>query len=132
MAQVRGIGGIFFKSKDPESLYAWYEKHLGIHAKPGQGASFAMNSMPGGETAWSIFPTTTTYLKDSKSDFMINYIVDDLAAILEQMRSAGVAVDEHTESADFGNFGWIYDPDGNRIELWEPIPAPTSLPEIVD
>ena len=63
---------------------------------------------------------------------MINYIVDDLAALLEQLRADGVAVDEHTESCDFGNFGWVSDLDGNRIELWEPKPAPTSLPEIVD
>ena len=132
MAQVRGIGGIFFKSKDPESLYAWYEKHLGIKAKPGEGASFAINSVPGAQTIWSIFPNTTDYMKDSKAPFMINYIVDDLASFLDELRAQGVAVDEHTESADFGNFGWVSDPEGNRIELWEPKPAPTSLPEIVD
>ncbi len=132
MAQARGIGGIFFKSKDPQQLYAWYEKHLGITAKPGVGASFPMNSVPDGQTVWSIFPNTTDYMKDSKAEFMINYIVDDLASILEKLRAEGVSVDEHTESADFGKFGWITDPDGNRIELWEPKPAPTSLPEIVD
>ncbi len=132
MAQVRGIGGIFFKSQNPESLYAWYEKHLGIKAKPGSGAFFPMNSVPGAQTVWSIFPQTTEYMKDSKSGFMVNYIVDDLASTLEQLRIAGVAVDDHTESSDFGNFGWVSDPDGNRVELWEPKPAPTSLPEIVD
>ena len=131
MAQVRGIGGIFFKSKDPQSLYAWYEEHLGIKFTPGQGASFPVYPIPGALTAWSIFPSTTTYLKDSKAEFMINYLVDDLASMLDQLRAAGVAVDDHTEFSDFGNFGWITDPDGNRIELWEPKVAPT-LPEIVD
>lgn len=124
MAQVRGIGGIFFKSGNPESLYAWYEQHLGIAGKPGQGAFFpwraADNTGKEEMTVWSIFPESTKYMKDSKANFMVNYIVDDLDALLAELKAAGVTVDEHVERHDYGNFGWITDPDGNRIELWEP------------
>ncbi len=124
MAQVRGIGGIFFKSKDPKSLYSWYKQHLGIAATPGEGAMFHWRSLDGQETdemtVWSIFPDSTTYLKNSKAEFMVNYIVDNLDELMAELKAAGVEVDDNIEHYDYGNFGWITDPDGNRIELWEP------------
>ena len=124
MARVRGIGGIFFKSDNPEALYAWYEKHLGITGRPNEGAMFAWRRPEDASkeelTVWSIFPASTKYFDPSKAQFMMNYIVDDLDATLAELRAAGVQVDERVERHDYGNFGWIMDPDGNRIELWEP------------
>lgn len=130
MKHVTGIGGIFFKSESPEQLYQWYEKHLGIKRDAhGQGASFdwrelksADGSEPGPKatTAWSIFPHTTKYLGAGKAGIMINYRVDNLDALLAELKEAGVAVDPHREEAEYGRFAWITDPDGNRIELWEP------------
>ena len=124
MAKVRAIGGIFFKSPDEKKLYAWYEKHLGIAAKPGEGVTFpwrrADDASQEEMTVWSIFPATTKYFKDSKAEFMVNYIVDDLDATLAELRAAGAAVDDNVESYEYGRFGWITDPDGNRIELWQP------------
>ena len=130
MKRVTGIGGIFFKSEKPDQLYEWYEKHLGIKRDAhGQGASFewrelkaADGSEPGptGTTAWSIFPHSTKYLGASKAGFMVNYRVDNLDALLDEMKTAGVEVDPHREDADYGRFAWVTDPDGNRIELWEP------------
>jgi len=124
MAKVLGIGGIFFKSQDANNLYGWYEKNLGIAGKAGVGAMFPWRHAddPNQEetTVWSIFPSTTKYLKDSKAEFMVNYIVDDLDGVLAQLRGAGAAVDDNVESHEYGKFGWATDPDGNRIELWQP------------
>jgi predicted enzyme related to lactoylglutathione lyase len=124
MAKVRGIGGIFFKSENPERLYAWYEKHLGIAGKPNTGAMFPWRSTDDAAseeiTVWSIFPASTKYFDPGKAPFMMNYIVEDLDTLLAELRAQGVAVDERVERHEYGNFGWIMDPDGNRIELWEP------------
>lgn len=128
MARVRGIGGIFFKSENPGALYAWYEKHLGIKARQGEGANFIWRRAddPSKEemTAWAIFPTSTKYFQPAKAGFMLNYIVDNLDETLKALREDGVQVDEKVEEYDYGKFGWIMDPDGNRIELWEPKPQP--------
>jgi catechol 2,3-dioxygenase-like lactoylglutathione lyase family enzyme len=130
MKRVTGIGGIFFKSENPEELYQWYEKHLGTQREAhGQGASFEWRELrdgagngPGAKalTAWSIFPRSTKYFGTSKADFMVNYRVDDLDALLEELKQAEVQIDPHREDYDYGRFAWITDPDGNRIELWEP------------
>ncbi|MBZ5570334.1 MAG: VOC family protein [Acidobacteriia bacterium] len=125
MKRVSGIGGIFFKSDDPEKLYQWYEKHLGVVREPhGQGAAFhwrdAKNQEKIGLTAWSIFPQQSRYFDPSRASFMINYRVDDLDALLKALKEEGVEVDPHREDYDYGRFAWITDPDGNRIELWEP------------
>ncbi len=130
MKRVTGIGGVFFKSERSEQLYEWYEKHLGIRRDPhGQGASFewrelqaADGSEPGPKalTAWAIFPHTTKYFGPGPAPFMVNYRVDDLDALLAELKSAGVAIDPRREDSDYGRFAWITDPDGNRIELWEP------------
>jgi catechol 2,3-dioxygenase-like lactoylglutathione lyase family enzyme len=130
MKRVPGVGGIFFKSDNPEDLYQWYEKHLGVHRDPyGQGESFEWREFqdsagyePGakGSTAWSVFSRTTKYSGSSKADFMVNYRVDNLDALLEELKQMRVQVDPHREEYDCGGFAWITDPDGNRIELWEP------------
>ena len=124
MPRVVGIGGVFFKSDDPKALYSWYAKHLGIEARPNEGGAFAWRRPddPSKEetTVWSIFPSTTKYFGQSRLGCMLNYIVEDLDGLLRQLRAEGVAVDERVEEADYGKFGWITDPDGNRIELWEP------------
>jgi predicted enzyme related to lactoylglutathione lyase len=130
MKRVTGIGGIFFKSENPKQLYEWYEKHLGIQREShGQGAEFhwretkaADGTEPGPDatTVWSIFPQATKYLGTGKNGLMINYRVDDIDTLLEDLKKSGVEIDPHREDADYGRFAWITDPDGNRVELWEP------------
>jgi predicted enzyme related to lactoylglutathione lyase len=125
MKRVTGIGGIFFKSEDPERLYRWYEKHLGIVREPhGQGSVFHWKEAGDPEkdcqTAWAIFPASTKYFDPSRAGHMINYLVDDLDGLLAALKAEGVQIDPHREDADYGRFAWIMDPDGNRIELWEP------------
>ena len=123
MQRVTGIGGVFFKSKDPEKLYAWYEKHLGIKRDPAAGGvSFRwdQDKAGAGMTAWAIFPDTTKYFQPSRANLMINYRVADIDALLEVLRQEGVEIDPHREDFDYGRFAWIMDPDGNRLELWEP------------
>ena len=125
MERVTGVGGIFFKSEDPERLYRWYEQHLGIHRTPdGMGAVFEWRAPDDadkkGMTVWSIFPRNTKYFDPSSSAFMINYRVEDLDSLLEELKKECVHIDPHREDYDYGRFAWIMDPDGNRIELWEP------------
>jgi predicted enzyme related to lactoylglutathione lyase len=125
MKRVTGIGGIFFKSEDPDRLYQWYEQHLGIRRGPdGSGAAFEWREPDDadkkGMTIWSIFPRSTEYFDPSSSAFMINYRVEDLDALLEALKAEGVQIHPHREDYEYGRFAWIMDPDGNRIELWEP------------
>ena len=124
MKRVVGIGGVFIKSKNPEELRAWYKKHLGLEFDDYGSVTFGCPEDEAdrskAQTVWSLFPTDTKYFDPSTASFMINYRVDDLKALLEQLRSEGVAVEEHTEEFDYGRFGWVMDPEGNRIELWEP------------
>ena len=126
MARIRGIGGIFFKSPNPEALREWYAKHLGIVSNGEQGTMFPSHQpeSPYADncTAWCIFPASTTYFQPSQSSLMVNYVVDDLHAVLDALRNEGVWVDPKVDEYDYGKFGWIMDPDGNRIELWEPLP----------
>jgi predicted enzyme related to lactoylglutathione lyase len=120
--RVTGFGGLFFKSADPERLYQWYEKHLGIQRNE-YGVSFQWAEDPGaaeGFTAWAIFPATSNYFDPGKAPFMMNLRVEGLKELLAKLRREGVWVDEKYEEHEYGNFGWIMDPDGNRIELWEP------------
>jgi len=121
---------ILFKAKDPQKLSAWYTKHLGI-APAGDGVvSFRWRSaapIRTGYTVWSLFPETTRYFDPSPAPFMINYRVANLDAVLAALRHEGVTVDERTEKSEFGRFGWVTDPEGNRIELWEP-PNGSSTP----
>ena len=126
MAKVRGIGGVFFKSENPEALRAWYAKHLGIVSDGESGTIFQwkQDDSPVDEnvTAWSIFPASTAYFGKPESRFMFNYIVDDLHEMLKTLKEEGVWVDPKVDEAEYGKFGWIMDPEGNRIELWEPLP----------
>ena len=122
--RVTGIGGIFFKAKNPVSLRAWYKQHLGIDIQPWGGAAFHWKSEqnPTGEgtTAWSIFNDTTKYFEPSKASFMINYRVENLDELLRLLRAEGCSVDSKTDESEYGKFGWVMDPEGNRIELWQP------------
>ena len=131
MKRVTGIGGVFFKAKDPEAMNRWYRDNLGIDAGE-YGATFnwrdAEDPSKEGQTAWCAFPADTNYFNPSTSPFMINYRVADLEGLLNELRSAGVWVDEKVESYDYGKFGWIMDPEGNRIELWEPIDSALNDP----
>ncbi len=114
---------MFLKSADQKRLSAWYADQLGIQQDT-YGGRFKWRSFedPNREqvTAWSIFPATSTYFDPSGAPFMINYIVDDLDAILAKLGANGVRIDPKRESADYGRFAWVFDPDGNKIELWEP------------
>ncbi len=119
MERVVGIGGVFIKSSNPDALRAWYRDHLGMDIQAWGGMSFPWNT-PDGATIWSVFDAGSTYFAPSTAPFMVNYRVKDLHAVLAALRAEGCEVDEKTDSSDFGKFGWVMDPDGNRIELWEP------------
>jgi catechol 2,3-dioxygenase-like lactoylglutathione lyase family enzyme len=121
MARVTGIGGIFFKSADIAKLGAWYRDHLGIEINE-NSANFTWRGDDGspGMTVLGLFAKDDTYFGNGTASFMINYRVDDLNAMLAQLRAAGVTVDDKVEDHDYGRFGWFTDPDGNRVELWEP------------
>lgn len=122
LEQVTGIGGVFFKVNDPKGMTAWYRTNLGIQSKGGY-ADFTWREKDRpeeiGHTAWRIFPTNTAYFGQSLSSLMINYRVANLDRMLEQLRKGGVKV-EKVENYDFGRWAWVMDPEGNRIELWEP------------
>ena len=122
MKRVTGLGGIFIKAKDQAALSAWYKKHLGIDIEPWGGTTFRWDDpdQEFGCTVWSLFPAKTTYFRPSKQRFMVNYRVANLARLLKQLKKEGCEVDEKSESSEFGKFGWVMDPEGNRIELWEP------------
>ncbi len=124
MKRVTGIGGIFFKAQDPQALGAWYRQHLGIGVEDWGGAAFRWaspdNPSGTGTTVWSPFKADTSYFAPSLASFMINYRVDDLHALLAPLRAEGCQVDDKVEESEFGKFGWVFDPEGNKIELWEP------------
>ncbi|MDC8759546.1 VOC family protein [Janthinobacterium fluminis] len=121
MAKVLGVGGIFFKSKDPNGLLAWYQQHLGLPRESSDYANFFPKMMPqGGCTVFSPFEDATTYFSPSESGFMFNLVVDDLDGALRQVRLAGAELVGKIASYEYGRFGWFLDPDGNKVELWEP------------
>ncbi len=123
--KVTGLGGVFFKCEDPKKQREWYGKFLGVETEDWGGTGFRWH--PLGEpdvtasTSWSPFKKDTQYFNPSKKDFMINYRVDDLQAILERIKAAGGQVVGEIEEYEYGKFGWVVDPEGNKIELWEPI-----------
>ena len=123
--QVTGIGGVFFKARDPGALAAWYRAHLGVPAREGEThALFTAPDATGApvQTVWSAFPAQTDYFGPGSAGFMINYRVADLDAMLAQLRAAGAPVDDRIEESEYGRFGWATDPEGNRFELWQPPP----------
>lgn len=121
LPRATGIGGLFFKSQDPEALKAWYEKNLGLPVDP-WGCTFWWKDAAGNNcsTQWSVMPADTSYFEPSGSSFMQNFRVNDLDALLVKLEAAGVWIAEKRESYEYGKFAWIQDPDGNKIELWEP------------
>lgn len=124
MKKVTGIGGIFFKCKDANKMKDWYNNHLGLKANE-YGATFEWreesDSTKKGSTQWSPFAETTKYFAPSTKEFMINYRVADLEALVEELKKEGVTIVDKIESYDYGKFIHIMDPEGNKIELWEPI-----------
>ena len=126
-----GVGGVFFRSKNPGRLGQWYSDTLGLQVEnwgDTHGTSFAPSDMPATAfTVWSAFSAKTKYFGDSGQGHMINLVVDDLDAALENVREAGAEVLDDREEADFGRFGWFVDPDGNRVELWQP-PEEAEVP----
>ena len=122
--RVLGVGGIFFRSADPARLGTWYKENLGFQVEEWgdtRGTSFSPADMPPGSfTVWSAFAAKTEYFGPSGQGYMINLVVDDLDAALDRVAAGGAKVLEEREDHDFGRFGWFVDPDGNRVELWEP------------
>ncbi len=122
MKRVTGLGGVFFKTADPKKMKEWYGKHLGLQVDE-YGASFRSidfdTNVPA-TTAWSPFKEDTTYFSPSEKPFMFNYRVENLVALLKVLKEEGVQIIGEIEEYPYGKFGWIMDPEGNKIELWEP------------
>lgn len=124
MKRVTGIGGVFFKAENPDAIKEWYDKHLGIEQTPyGSTFHWRNNDAPEerGSTSWSPFEAETKYFAPSQKQWMINYRVENLVELLDVLRSEGVIVIGGIEEYEYGKFGWILDPEGNKIELWEPV-----------
>ena len=123
MRRVTGIGGIFFKSRDPQALTEWYRVHLGVQPEDWGGVVFRWADDPAsghGSTTWNPFPADTTYFAPGTSSFMINYRVADLRALMAALQAEGCQVDGEIQESEYGKFGWVIDPEGNKVELWEP------------
>ena len=125
--RVTGIGGIFFTAGDPRALGDWYRRHLGIDVQEWGGAAFdwtdADGRPVGGTTAWSLRPAGDDAFAPGGASFMVNYRVADLRALLQALRDEGCNVVGDTEESEYGRFGWVVDPEGNKVELWEPPPG---------
>ena len=125
MKRVTGIGGVFFKARDAVALRAWYQKHLGIDVQSWGGAAFSWADAEGrptpGTTAWSIDAAESKHFAPSNASFMVNYRVADLHALVKALKDEGCAVLEKVEESEFGKFAWVMDPEGNKVELWEPL-----------
>ena len=122
MAKAVGVGGVFLKARDPQALSAWYAANLGISTEDGGSLVFA-GPEAAGMTVFAHFPAETRYFGDGPQSFMVNFRVDDLDGLLAKLAEAGVRIDPKRESFDYGHFAWIWDPEGNRIELWQPLPT---------
>lgn len=123
MKKVTGIGGVFFKCKDPKAMKEWYKKHLGVGTAD-YGATFEWKdiaeSTKNGSTTWSVFSETSKTFDPSTKDFMINYTVADLEALVQELKKDGVTILDNIETYDYGKFVHILDPEGNKIQLWQP------------
>lgn len=121
MAKVVGVGGVFFKCNDPEKLGSWYQQWLGLPVEPPHGANFRSDTVPvGGLTVWGPFTKDTEYFDPSTREFMINLMVDDLDGALAQVVAGGAEVVGEIMEESYGRFGWFIDPEGTKVELWEP------------
>ena len=120
--RVTGLGGIFFKCDDPDKIKNWYNKHLGLNTDQ-YGCSFWWKDKQGNDalTQWSPMSKDTTYFEPSQKQFMMNFRVENLKELLATLKKEGVTVIDKIEEFDYGKFGWILDPEGNKIELWEPV-----------
>jgi predicted enzyme related to lactoylglutathione lyase len=123
MKRVTGIGGIFFMAKDAPALQAWYKRHLGIDVQEWGGASFSWSDADGkpaaGTTIWSVSPIGSSHFAPG-IPFMVNYRVDDLHEVVKLLREEGCNVLDKIDESDYGKFGWVIDPEGNKVELWQP------------
>ena len=125
MKRVTGIGGIFFKAKDPKALGAWYKRHLGIDVQEWGGASFDWSDGEGkpigGTTAWCLASAQSVQFAPSTASFMVNYRVEDLITLVQVLRDEGCNVLEKVDDSEYGKFAWVIDPEGNKAELWQPL-----------
>jgi len=129
MQRVQGIGGIFIRARDKDALVAWYRDNLGVPAEVWGGAIFRwaeQHDAGQASTVWSIFKQDTTYFGPAMPGFMLNFRVADLDAMLAQLRSNGANVDDEVSDSEYGKFGWVTDPEGNRVELWQPPREPEA------
>ena len=124
MKRVTGIGGIFFKARDPQVLQEWYRDHLGIDVQTWGGTQFSWNDGSGapvtGSTIWSIAASNAENFEPSQAPFMVNYRVEDARALAELLRDEGCNVLDEIHESEFGVFAWVLDPEGNKVELWQP------------
>ena len=118
MAKVVGIGGVFFKAEDPKAVRDWYNRVLGFEISEWGGAVWP--HLANGQSTWSVFPATSDYFGPSTSPFMVNYIVDDLDGVLAKARAEGSEPVGEPTNDEYGRFGWLMDPAGVKIELWQP------------
>ena len=127
MKRVTGIGGIFFYAKDPVALRDWYKQHLGIDVQDWGGTVFTWADAAGapmkGTTVWFIAAAESDHFAPSKASFMVNYRVEDLSSLLQALREEGCNVLDKTDDSEYGKFGWVIDPEGNKVELWQPPPG---------
>ena len=124
MQRVTGIGGIFFKAKDAPALRAWYQRHLGIDVQAWGGTAFTWTDGDGqpvaGTTVWSVGPEDSAQFAPSPAAFMVNYRVEDLPGLVKVLREEGCQVLDKTDESEYGKFAWVIDPEGNKVELWQP------------
>jgi predicted enzyme related to lactoylglutathione lyase len=124
MKRVTGIGGIFFKAKDAPALQAWYKRHLGIDVQDWGGTAFRWTDSQGkpvaGTTIWSIGPASGDAFAPSQSPFMVNYRVEDARALAKVLKEEGCQVLDKIDDSEYGVFAWVIDPEGNKVELWQP------------
>jgi predicted enzyme related to lactoylglutathione lyase len=127
MRRVTGIGGIFFKARDAVALRTWYQRHLGIDVQEWGGAAFTWTDAEGkpvpGATIWTISAAEGDYYAPSSAPFMINYRVEDLQALVAALKAEGCEVLDKVEESEYGKFAWVIDPEGNKVELWQPPPG---------
>ncbi|MBV9620498.1 MAG: VOC family protein [Gammaproteobacteria bacterium] len=127
MKRVTGIGGIFFKAKDAPALRAWYQRHLGIDVQDWGGAAFSWTDSAGnptgGMTVWSVGPQDGEQFAPGRASFMVNYRVEDLHTLVTALKAEGCSVLDKIDESEFGKFAWVLDPEGNKVELWQPPPG---------
>ena len=120
MGKAVGVGGVFLKARDPKALGAWYATHLGIPSQDGGTLAFDGPESTG-MTVFAHFPLETKYFGDGQQQVMVNFRVDNLDELMDQLTAAGVRVDPKRDDYAYGKFAWIWDPEGNRVELWQPL-----------